>query len=91
VIFRVTAMMSRVKNLLQEEDWCMNLDRFSQGLPDPQDADVLAYCEGCGGEIYQGEEVYVVEGDILHAEWECLVRYIDPEFKTIEEALGVEI
>ena len=68
----------------------MNLDRFSQGLPDPQDADVLAYCEGCRGEIYQGEDVYIADGVILHAEWECLVQYIDPEVMTIEEALGVE-
>ena len=68
----------------------MYLDRFSQGLPDPQDAEVMAYCEGCGGEIYPGEDVYVVDGVILHAEWDCLVQYIDPEVKTIEEALGVE-
>lgn len=68
----------------------MNLDRFSQGLPDLQDAEILTYCEGCGGEIYEGEDVYVVEGEILHAEWECLAQYIDPEVKTIEEALGVE-
>ena len=68
----------------------MNLDRFSQGLPDPQDAEVMAYCEGCGGEIYPGEDVYCVNGDILHMEWECLYRYIDPELKTVEEALGVE-
>jgi hypothetical protein len=51
----------------------------------------MAYCEGCGGEIYEGEDVYVVEGEILHAEWKCLVQYIDPEVKTIEEALGVEV
>jgi len=68
----------------------MNLDRFSQGLPDPQDADVLVYCEGCGGEIYEGEDVYVVDGAILHAELDCLYQYIDPELKTVEEALGVE-
>jgi hypothetical protein len=68
----------------------VNLDRFAQGLPDPQEAEVKAYCEGCGGEIYEGEDVYVVEGEILHAERECLVQYIDPEIKTIEEALGVE-
>jgi len=73
-----------------KEDWRMNLDRFAQGLPDPQDAEVMAYCEGCGGEIYPGEDVYCVNGDIIHAEWECLVQYIDPEVKTIEEALGVE-
>jgi len=68
----------------------MNLDRFSQGLPDPQDAEVMANCEGCGGEIYEGEDVYVVDGVILHAEWDCLYQYIDPEFMTVEEALGVE-
>ena len=49
----------------------VNLDRFAQGLPDQQDAEVMAYCEGCGGEIYEGEDVYVVDGVILHAEWEC--------------------
>ena len=68
----------------------VNLDIIAQGLPDPQEAEVKAHCEGCGGEIYAGEEVYVVEGEILHAEWDCLVKYIDPEVKTIEEALGVE-
>ena len=65
----------------------MNLDRFSQGLPDPQEAEVKAYCEGCGGEIYPDEDVYVVDGEILHNEWECLVRYIDPDVIPIEEAL----
>jgi len=68
----------------------VNLDRFAQGPPDPQDADVLAYCEGCGGEIYEGEDVYVVDGVILHAELDCLYQYIDPDFMTVEEALGVE-
>ncbi len=67
----------------------VNLDRFSQGLPDPQETEVKAYCEGCGGEIYQGEDVYDVDGVILHAEWECLVKYINPDRTTIEAALGV--
>ena len=69
----------------------VNLDRFAQGPPDPQEAEVKAYCEGCGGEIYEGEEVYVVDGEVLlHAEWECLVKYIGPKLMTVEEALGVE-
>jgi hypothetical protein len=68
----------------------VNLDRFSQGLPDPQEAPVMAICEACGGEIYEGEEVYDINGDITHADWECLVQYIDPKVTTIEEALGVE-
>ena len=68
----------------------MNLDRFAQGLPDPQEAEVKASCEACGGEIYEGEDVYYVNGVILHADWDCLYQYIDPEFMTVEEALGVE-
>ena len=68
----------------------MNLDRFSQGLPDPQGADILAYCEGCGGEIYEGEDVYIVNGAILHSERDCLYQYIDPDFMTVEEVLGVQ-
>lgn len=68
----------------------MNLDRFSQGTPDPQDAEVMAECAGCCGEIYEGEDVYVVDGVILHAEWDCLYQYINPEFMTVEEALGVK-
>lgn len=66
----------------------MNLDRFSQGLPDPQEAKVMAYCKGCGEEIYEGGDVYRVNGDILHNDWECLVLYIDPEVMTVEEALS---
>ena len=68
----------------------VNLDRFSQGLPDPQEAKTMCYCQGCGGNIYPGEDVYVIDGDITHNDWECLVQYIDPVVKTIEEAMGVE-
>jgi len=72
------------------KDERMNLDRFSQGLPDPQDADVLAYCDCCGKEIYEGEEVYTVYDAVIHAEDECLFGYFGIEKMTIEEALGVE-
>jgi len=50
----------------------------------------MAECAGCGGEIYEGEDVYVVENAILHADWDCLYQYINPEFMTVEEALGVK-
>jgi len=66
------------------------LNRFSQGLADPQEAKIMAHCAGCDGEIYEGEDVYRVNEAILHNDWECLVRYIDPEVMTVEEALGVE-
>ena len=68
----------------------VNLDRFAQGLPDPQDIAPITFCEGCDGEIYPGEDVYVVDGCILHARVDCLVSYVSPGYMTIEEALGVE-
>lgn len=68
----------------------INLDRFSHGPADPADAEVMAYCEACGGEIYAGDYVYVVGNCILHDDWDCLIRFIDPESMTIEEALGVK-
>ena len=49
------------------------MDRFSQGLPDPQEARVFCNCAGCGGEIYIGQDatssavgkVYCNEGCLL--------------------------
>lgn len=64
----------------------VSLDRFAHGLPDPQAEEPTAVCEGCGEEIYPGEDVYLVNGHILHNDWECLARYIDPEVMTVEEA-----
>lgn len=68
----------------------MNLDRFAVGPADPAEAKVMTYCDGCGEEIYAGEDVYYVNGDIVHCNWECLVRCIDPEVMTVEEALSKE-
>ena len=67
----------------------VNLDRFAQGLPDPQNVAPLQYCHACGGEIYPGEDVYVIDGYIIHARVDCLVSYVSPRYMTIEEALGV--
>ena len=53
----------------------MNLDRFSQGLPDPQEAEVKAYCEGCGGEIYEGENAFCYDGEYYHSP-ECLAEHL---------------
>ena len=67
----------------------VNLDRFAQGLPDPKGVPPLEQCQACGGEIYPGEDVYVLDdGYILHADRDCLVKYVAPETKTIEQALG---
>lgn len=67
----------------------VNLDRFAQGLPDPQDVAAVEECQGCGRAIYPGEDVYVVDGYILHAAWECLVDHLGLQVMTVEEALEV--
>lgn len=64
------------------------LDRFSQGLPDPAETEIMASCAGCGCEIYADEYVYYVDdGEILHADSECLFKYFEPEIIPVEEAL----
>jgi len=66
----------------------ISTDRFSQGLPDPQDAPVVCECDGCGGEIYEHSLVWLLDdGAILHSDADCLKDYIDPMTMTIEEAM----
>ena len=48
-------------------------DRFAEGLPDPQEAPIVAGCEGCGGEIYRYEEVYDTQVGLFHKC--CLADY----------------
>lgn len=68
----------------------LSFDRFSQGLRDPQEAPVVATCEACGGEIYEGDLVYAVNGGyVLHDDTECLVEYIGARLMSAEEVLGV--
>jgi len=65
-----------------------SMDRFSQGLPDPQDTKVVAYCDGCDGEIYEGEDVWLLrDGCIVHQEYSCLEKCMDIAIMTVEEAL----
>jgi len=68
----------------------LTLDRFSQGLRDPQEAPAVAYCAACNCEIYDGDLVYVVPGgDILHGDTECLVEYIGARLMSAEDVVGV--
>lgn len=67
----------------------MSLDRFAHGRPDAQSGTpVVAYCAACGYEIYGWEQVYDVDGEILHADPECLVKYINPRVVLAEEAIA---
>jgi hypothetical protein len=45
----------------------------------PEEDVIVAECAGCGGEIYQGEVVYRFNGELIHQEWACIDRYLDPE------------
>jgi hypothetical protein len=53
------------------------MDRFSVGLPDPQEKKVVGECLGCGGEVYAGESVWIIDGDMLHQCDECAVKYVE--------------
>ncbi|WHH58285.1 hypothetical protein [Petroclostridium sp. X23] len=68
-----------------------SLDRFAVGLQDAQDTEELHRCDECGGEIYPGEGVYEIEGDIIHER--CLgdyaKGYFEDYYTTIEDALEV--
>lgn len=65
----------------------ISLDRFAQGLRDPQAAQVAAYCAGCGGEIYQGELVYTLDGCLIHHNASCLAEHVGARTLDSDEAL----
>ena len=37
---------------------------------------VVAYCDGCGEEIYEGQDIYVLDDVMLHQESACCEEYI---------------
>lgn len=70
----------------------LTLDRFSQGLRDPQEAPAVAYCAACRLEIYDADLVYSMPGgDIIHGNEQCLADYADAQLMSSEEALGVGV
>ena len=48
---------------------------MSTGYPEPEPK-VIAYCDGCGEEICEGDDVYVFEDVILHQDAHCCEDYI---------------
>ena len=49
----------------------MNLDRFTYGLPDPQCALIIGYCDACGGEVYEGNLFLILDGRMIHDNIDC--------------------
>jgi hypothetical protein len=56
----------------------MNLDRFSHGLADAQEETEVFCCEHCGGEVYEGDRYYEVEGSKVCSE-ECVIGLLGIE------------
>ncbi|MED5052670.1 hypothetical protein P9850_12680 [Anoxybacillus rupiensis] len=40
-------------------------------IRDPQDAKVVGYCAGCGQEIYDGDEIIEINGEMIHENKDC--------------------
>ena len=69
------------------------MDRFGEGMKDPQTAKSVATCSQCDGEIHEGEEVILVLDDdaLLHVEGDCLKGYLkttgDIDILPVEDVL----
>ncbi|MFK0524799.1 hypothetical protein ACINKY_21600 [Paenibacillus illinoisensis] len=61
------------------------MNRFEQGLPDPQAAEVVDECLGCGGEIYRGQEVVKYGDEGLCCNFRCLGVAMNAENTTAGE------
>ena len=46
---------------------------------EPPEEKPIAYCDYCGGEIYEGETVYNIDGQLIHED--CLHDFADDYFK----------
>lgn len=55
-----------------------NLDRFSQGLPDPQEAKIIDRCSYCGLEIYENDFYITLERD-CYCKFDCLINALGAE------------
>ncbi|MFD2752426.1 hypothetical protein ACFSUM_18735 [Virgibacillus siamensis] len=47
------------------------MDRFEQGLPDPQEVEVFGHCDECGGEIYMGQYYVKVGLEEMFCSMKC--------------------
>lgn len=62
------------------------MDRFSRGLPDPQDTEYEELsCTACGCDIAAGDSIWNCDGDICCSA-DCAARYMGAEEGTAGEA-----
>lgn len=49
---------------------------YGYNIEDPAEEEVWGYCDGCGGEIYKGEEVYEYNNLTTHKNSQCFYEAI---------------
>lgn len=54
------------------------MDAYIQPLPFESER-IIADCPSCGNEIYEGQECYKIDGELLCHSMECLVAYVEAE------------
>jgi len=57
-------------------------------LEPPEDV-VVGYCDQCGGEIYEGETVYRIDGQLIHED--CLEDFAKDYFADCKEEVEVRV
>ena len=62
-----------------------NIGRFSDEDRWDLDREVFSYCDACGGEIYEGEKVFLVGKDVIHSSMDCLYRWASPKIATTDK------
>jgi len=49
------------------------IEKYGYLEPEPK---IIAYCDGCGEGIYEGQDIYEFEDVILHQDSQCCEDYI---------------
>ena len=53
----------------------------------PDDPIIVGTCAGCGYEIYKGDPIYRIDGQMIHTDMECVTEYFKNQCGlTVEEA-----
>ncbi len=55
---------------------------------EPPEDIIFGYCAFCGGEIYDGETIYRIDGDYIHED--CLADFAKKYFADCKEELSVD-
>lgn len=50
---------------------------------EPPEDKIFGYCAHCGGEIYEGEDIYVIDSEAIHED--CLRDFAEEYFKDCRE------